>query len=179
MPNNPAAMPNTSAPKWPTQANRNAFYGDPRGANGRVDQKWETANITRVEFPWDCAVLAWDVNTRVKSCRVHRLCAESLKRVLDAIWIASGRSEAKIREWGMHLYGGGYEFRPSRGGTKLSSHAWGCAIDFDPARNAFKDTTPNFANIPQVVDAFRAEGWTWGGPWRPNADGMHFQAAYV
>ena len=162
---------------WPIQANRNHFYGDPRGANGRVDPKWEASNIVRVEFPWD-AVLAWDTHTRVRTARVHRLCAKSLERVLASIWVASGRSQETIRKWGMHLYGGAYEFRQVRGGTSLSSHSWGCAIDFDPLRNALGDKTPNFANIPEVLAAFDAEGWTWGGKWsRP--DGMHWQAASV
>lgn len=161
---------------WPKQVDRNAFYGNPRGANGRVDPKWEANNIVRVEFPWECGVLAWDTNTRVKSCRVHRKCADSLKRVFAAIWVASGRSEAKIREWGMHLYGGGFEFRQVRGGSGLSSHSWGCAVDFDPRRNEQGDVTPNFANIPEVLKAFEAEGWEWGGTWR-NPDGMHWQAA--
>lgn len=161
---------------WPKQVDRNTFYGNPRGANGRVDPKWEANNIVRVEFPWECGVLAWDTNTRVKSCRVHRKCADSLKRVFAAIWAASGRNEAKIREWGMHLYGGGFEFRQVRGGSGLSSHSWGCAVDFDPLRNAMGDTTPNFANVPEVIKAFEAEGWECGIHWsRPDA--MHFQAA--
>jgi D-alanyl-D-alanine carboxypeptidase len=57
-------------------------------------------------------------------------------------------------------------------------HSWGCAIDFDSARNSFGDTTPNFALIPQVLDAFASEDWTWGGEWR-KPDGMHWQAAGV
>jgi hypothetical protein len=57
-------------------------------------------------------------------------------------------------------------------------HSWGCAIDFDSARNGFGDTTPNFALIPAVTDAFLAESWVWGGKWH-KPDGMHFQAAFV
>lgn len=169
---------NPLSAKWPSQAACNAFYGNPRGTGGRVNPTWEAANIVRVEFPWD-AVLAWDPHVRVKSARVHRLCAGSLTRVMLAIWRASGMSQSVIDSWGVSQFGGAFEYRPKRGGTSLSMHSWGCAIDLDPARNAFKDTTPNFATIPQVVDAFRAEGWTWGGPWRPNADGMHFQAATI
>lgn len=170
-------MPTNPATTWPMQANRDHFYGNPRGANGRVSQEWERANITRVEFPWD-AVLAWDPHTRIRAARVHRLCAASLDRIFKAIWAAAGHSQAKIEEWGMHLYGGAFEFRPVRGGTQLSSHSWGCAIDFDPIRNAFGDHTPHLATVPAVLDAFAAEGWTWGGHWS-KPDGMHFQAARV
>lgn len=170
-------MPSNPAPKWPTQANRNAFYGDPRGANGRVDPKWEAANIVRVDIPWR-AVLAWDTHTVVKTIRCHRLCAESLKRVLAAIWTAAKFNQATIEKWGMHLYGGAYEFRQVRGGTSLSSHSWGCAIDWDPEGNAMGDQTPNFANCPEVCKAFADEGWTHGMDWKGKGkDAMHWQAA--
>lgn len=181
-----------SSNSWPLQANRNAYYGNPALPSGKLDPKWEAANLVRVEFPWR-AVLAWDTKVTVKSARIHRLCAPSLERVLAAIWEAAqrvgggskglattpGSAQAVIEHWGMHLYGGGFEFRPVRGGKTLSSHSWGCAIDFDPVRNSYGDTTPNFANVPEVLAAFAAEGWVWGGPWRPKADGMHWQAARV
>jgi len=163
---------------WPKQTDRSAFYGIPYTDNFKLDPYWEAANLVRVPFPWR-AVLAWDVTTPVKSARMHRLCAPSLVAAFAAIWAAAKQDQATIEAWGMHLYGGGFEFRPVRGGKALSSHSWGCAIDFDPARNGYGDTTPNFANVPAVLDAFAAEGWTWGGPWRPKADGMHFQAARV
>jgi len=161
---------------WPHQSNVDAFYGDPRGANGEPSKKWESQNIVRVPAPWKL-VTAWDFRP-VSGIRIHRKCEESLGNVLSMIWTASGQSEAKIKEWGMHLYAGGYDFRLMRGVTSLSMHSWGCAVDFDSARNAFGDTTPNFATIPAVLDAFAAEGWTWGGKWR-KPDGMHWQAANV
>jgi hypothetical protein len=163
---------------WPLQTQRDAFYGNPRSKSNpaKVDPAWEAANLVRVDFPWK-AVLAWDTDTPVRSVRIHRRCAQSLVRVLQAIWSAAGRDQATIKAWGMHLYGGGFEYRPVRGGKALSSHSWGCAVDFDPERNGYGDTTPNFANVPEVLKAFADEGWEWGGPWRPKADGMHWQAA--
>ncbi|MGY3916723.1 M15 family metallopeptidase [Aeromonas australiensis] len=65
-----------------------------------------------------------------------------------------------------------------RGGTRLSMHSWGCAVDFDSSRNSFGDSTPNFQNIPAVLTAFESQGWTWGGKWK-KPDGMHWQAASV
>ena len=167
-----------TANNWPLQANRNAYYGNPALPSGKLDPKWEAANLVRVAFPWR-AVLAWDTKVTVRSARMHRLCAPSLERVLLSIWRMADHEQARIQEWGMHLYGGGFEFRPVRGGKALSSHSWGCAIDFDPVRNSYGDTTPNFAGIPEVLNAFAADGWVWGGPWRPKADGMHWQAARV
>ena len=46
----------------------------------------------------------------------------------------------KIQELGIDLFGGIYNCRPMRGGTKFSKHAWGIAIDLDPARNGLKTT---------------------------------------
>lgn len=168
---------------WPTSSELDAFYGNPRGLNGRVNPKWEAQHIVRVDFPWE-TVLAWDTHTRVKSCRIHKRCAESLDRLLRAIWAASGRRQSVIDDWGMRFYGGGYEFRAMRGASRLSVHAYGAAVDWDPLRNAMGDQTPNFANIPEVRQAFAAEGWRWGGDWdgdgltsdERRADGMHWQA---
>jgi hypothetical protein len=67
-----------------------------------------------------------------------------------------------------------------RGSHALSMHSYGCAVDFDPARNAFHNRHPSFGTPANryVVEAFAAEGWVWGGQWR-DPDGMHFQAARV
>ena len=161
-------------PKWPHQSDVDAFYGNPRGANGEASAIWVDANIVKLAAPWPL-VTAWDFQP-VKAVRVHSKCSASLKNVLNQIWASANQDEAKIKEWGMHLYAGGFNFRAMRNGTKLSMHSWGCAIDFDSARNSFGDTTPNFATIPAVLDAFAAEGWTWGGKWT-KPDGMHWQAA--
>ena len=162
--------------QWPHESEVDAFYGDPRGKNGESSGKWESENLVRLPAPWKL-VTAWDFQP-VKGIRIHRKCEGSLVVVLTRIWDAAGKKEAKIKEWGMHLYAGAYNFRLMRGGTKLSMHSWGCAVDFDSARNAFGDVTPNFATIPALLDAFASEGWTWGGKWK-KPDGMHWQAADV
>lgn len=162
--------------RWPNQSQAELieFYGDPCDSDGAASRTWENLYLTRVSPPWKL-VTAWD-GRPVASIRVHRLCAPSLERVLAEIWESSGRSQAKIEEWGMHLFAGAYQFRQTRGANHLSTHAYGCAVDFDSARNGLGDPTPNFANIPEVLNAFAREGWVWGGRWR-RPDGMHWQAA--
>ena len=160
--------------RWPTQVNAAAFYGDPCGRNAQASPKWERQNLVLIPCPWPL-VTAWNGGT-VKSIRIHRHCAESLSAVLDAIWKAAAGDLEIVRAWGMHLYGGGYYFRPARGESWLSMHAYGCAVDFDPARNGWKNPRPNFASVPAVLEAFAAEGWIWGGSWAKK-DGMHWQAA--
>lgn len=162
--------------RWPHQDEVDSFYGNPRGPDGEPNAEWERDNIVKVKPPWQI-VTAWDFQP-VSGIRIHRECAESLKKILEQIWISSGHGENKIKEWGMHLYAGAYKYRLMRGGTRLSMHSWGCAVDFDSARNAFGDHSPNFGSIPPVLDAFANEGWTWGGDWR-TPDGMHWQAANV
>jgi hypothetical protein len=163
-------------PKWIAQTNVDAFYGNPRGRNGSASPTWERANLTIIPAPWKL-VTSWD-GTLVRGIRIHQLCANSLQTVLESIWKASGQDEKQIRAWGMHLYGGGYNYRLMRGSNQLSMHAWGCAVDFDPAKNGFGDSTPAFANHKPVLKAFADEGWTWGGRWA-KPDGMHWQAADI
>jgi hypothetical protein len=161
---------------WPNQSNVDSFYGNPRGPDGQPSAAWEQKNLILVKTPWQL-ITAWD-SAPVRGIRIHSLCAETLQNILKAIWVAAGQDEHVIKDWGMNLYGGGYSFRLMRGSNRLSMHSWGCAVDFDPERNKLGDTTPNFANCTKVLDAFNAEGWTWGGHWH-KPDGMHWQAADV
>lgn len=163
-------------PTWPLQKDCNKFYGNPRGANGGASAAWEAANLTNVKPPFTMRY----AGTPIKTIRVHKKCAESLLRVLNALWVAAGKKQSVIDEWGVSTYGGAYNFRLMRGGSNLSMHSWGCAIDLDPARNGLGDSTPRFANYPQVIKAFSDEGWEWGGSWSAGGrDGMHWQAAWT
>ncbi|WP_127088342.1 M15 family metallopeptidase [Aquabacter cavernae] len=150
--------------QWPLQKDCLAFYGSP------TSRGWEASNLVVIKCPW---VLRYE-GKPVKGIRIHHKCAFSLKRVLDAIWDAVGRSQAEIDRIGMSTYGGSFEIRDMRGGKSTSMHSYGCALDFDPDRNGLGDKTP--AMDKRVIAAFEVEGWEWGGHWsRP--DGMHFQAA--
>ncbi len=159
---------------WPLQRDCDAFYGNPRGANGRASAQWEAANLVIVQAPYQL----YYGKTPIRGVRVHRKCAESLRRVFTRIWDAAGRDQAVVDAWGASAFSGAYVFRNKRGGGTLSMHAYGCAIDFDAARNAMGNRRPNFGRPgpDAVVKAFAAEGWIWGGVFN---DGMHFQAARI
>ena len=159
---------------WPKPSELTKFYGDPSGQNGLPNTGWVKDNIILLGTPWRL-ITAWD-GKKVLGVSVHHKCAPSLMRVFAKIWLAAKQNQKTIEDWGMHLFGGGFNYRLVRGGATLSTHAYGCAVDFDPARNGMGDSTPNFATVPAVLTAFADEGWTWGGSWaRP--DGMHWQAA--
>lgn len=54
---------------------------------------------------------------------------------------------------------------------RLSSHAWGAAIDINAAANPF-GSRPTMS--PKLVDVMTHHGLNWGGEWL-NPDGMHFE----
>ena len=89
---------------------------------------------------------------------------DALQEILDIFGIDF------IRKNGLDNYGGCFEFRPVRGGTRQSDHSWGMAIDYLP--HLGKLGSPSL--IPyQVVNAFKKRGFLWCGDW-VRKDGMHF-----
>lgn len=169
---------------WPLQSECDEFYGNPRGRLGQVSALWERENIVYLEPPF---LMTYD-GKPCRKIRIHRKCAEPLQNVLADLLRRAERAAvdhkrpvaAILKDWGVSIYGGAYNYRLKRGSNSLSMHAYGCAIDLDPARNAFHDEHPHFADVKDVLEAFSAGGWTWGGRWSGRSrDGMHFQAARV
>lgn len=163
---------------WPLQRDCDAYYGNPRGFGGKPSPQWEADNLVIVSAPYQ---LFYD-SRPIRGVRVHRKCADSLRRVFSRIWEASGRNQDVVDGWGASTFAGAFVYRNKRRGGTLSMHAYGCALDFDPARNAMGNRRPNFAKAGPnaVVAAFESEGWAWGGRWSgASCDGMHFQAARV
>lgn len=147
---------------WPKsdQASLRKFYGIPGNES----------NLVTIEFPYR---MLYD-GKAVSRTRVHKKCAESLLRVLKAI---AGRfNDAPDIVDEATDYGGCFNFRPKRGGTSWSLHAWGAAIDLDADDNTFRDSWPMKADMPlEIMEEFAKEGWIGGG-WAWGYDGMHFQA---
>jgi muramoyltetrapeptide carboxypeptidase len=83
----------------------------------------------------------------------------------------------------------GFNYRPVTGGTALSNHARGRALDLNPLLNPYVkgDTTlpPGAKYDPAVrgtltadhpvTRAFLDRGWTWGGTWKSLKDYQHFE----
>jgi hypothetical protein len=73
---------------------------------------------------------------------------------------------------------GGYSNRRKAGGGGLSEHAFGNAIDINPADNPWRTSKTNLP--PNVSELAAKWGLTWGGDWSPaNRDPMHFEWAGV
>jgi D-alanyl-D-alanine carboxypeptidase len=153
---------------WPTQAEADGFYGNPRGRNGKASKNWEATNLVAITPPFQLHF----AGSIIRQFKIHRKCAASLGRVFDAIWQAAGHDQKKIEQWGVSTFGGSYNFRLMRGSNRLSMHSYGCAIDLAPDRFPMGRKLPCFA--PEVLAAFDAEGWV-----NLPRDRMHFQAARV
>ncbi len=154
-----------------------SFYGDPDpDGDGVANPGWESNNLVNVKPPFEMR-LAWNVNKPLKSIRIHKKCADSLSTILEEIFINFKREQELINLHRINLFGGSYSFRRARGLSRLSTHAFGAAIDIDPAYNPLGKKHDKVNGIHQaVVNIFNKHGWVWGGDFsRP--DCMHFQAA--
>ncbi len=71
---------------------------------------------------------------------------------------------------------GGFSLRNKAGGSTLSEHAYGAAIDINPSRNAMGGAGTDMPR--NIHDLAAAHGLIWGGDWRGKSyDPMHFQYA--
>lgn len=136
-----------------------ATFGDPRRTG------WAARNLVLVSFP-SPLTLSFDRSKVATRCLVHRLVRDRF----EAVFTALDRADL----WKpLETFGGTYAHRPIVGSSRLSTHAFGIAIDIDVLRNPF-GSPPTLS--PHVVEIFRAEGFKWGGEFR-RPDGMHFQFA--
>lgn len=122
--------------------------------------------------------LSWQPGTTVSRIRCHELVAESVERVLSGVRDQYGLDG--VRALRLDLFGGCYNKRRIRGGTRWSTHAWGIALDFDTENNrlSWGWDRATFAR-PEYDDWWRlweAEGWVSLGR-VANFDWMHVQAA--
>ena len=157
---------------WPHDDTQSliAFYGDPREAS------WSGENLVQVTPPWKM-LLAWDTAHPIQHFAFHTKCKDSLDRVFANLWQHYGQDQAAIEHVGLHLWGGAYNYRPIRGSSRLSCHAFGAAIDMDPDHNGMN--TAHISHLdPAIVAAFKAEQFFWGGDFHSRQDPMHFQAAH-
>lgn len=169
IPNRDAYLPDSQIAAhhsdWPRQSEVTSFFGDPG------------TNQTLVEVPFDL-VLAWDKSVTVRRISLNTKVAASASRVLEVI--AQTYSPAERAEIGINIFGGALNVRNMRGGKKLSMHAFGIAIDFDPERNqlSWGRDRARLAEDDAVPfwKAWEDEGWLSLGRAR-NFDWMHVQAA--
>lgn len=144
-----------------------AKYGKPNESG--------TSYLVKIDLPYPM-VLSWDKTVSVKSIKCHKLVAEQFKAIFAEILEVYGFD--KIKELGIDIYGGCFNFRKMRGGSDWSRHSWAVAIDLDPERNKLKETakTARFARpeYKSMIDIFYKHGFESLGV-EKNYDWMHFQ----
>lgn len=140
---------------WPARIDVRTFYGPP-----------PPNDLTRINVE---GLGVFYSGAEVKTIRCHEKVAESLLSIIQEI------SESEYRDL-LRKYAGCYAYRKSRSSANLSMHAWGIAIDFDPANNGNYRAWPLTATMPiQVMEIFARRGWVAAGAFW-GRDAMHFEA---
>lgn len=144
-------------------ASLTAFYGKP----------WQDSSlIAHVIPPFK---MTYD-GKPVKSIPFHVKAAPALTSALNRIAEVSKTKPGVL----VHVskWSGSGNYRPVRGSSRLSTHAFWAAIDFDAGNLPLGRRVPASEMPQEVVDAFKATGAFWGGDYKSRADPMHFQYAH-
>lgn len=123
------------------------IFGDP------TTPGWEDQNLVTIQAPSG------------QSWRVHKLAAPSFEGLLRDL-VAAGYNPTSS---------GGFNYRPVRGGTSLSQHAFGNAIDINAAANPMLKGQLRTDMPPNTAEIAAKYGLTWGGTWKNRPDPMHFE----
>ena len=130
-------------------------------------------NLATFNLPFKM-YLSWDLKTSVNRITVHKNYGQSLIDALKLIHDSYGIDF--IKEMGLDVYGGAYNNRKMRGSKdKLSMHAFGCAVDFDPKRNDLRGVQKHFLEqkYEKILDILEMHGWYNLGRYK-GYDSMHF-----
>jgi hypothetical protein len=128
----------------------------------QVTKKYGAANITgagylvKIKLPYPMRI-AWDLDSSVNSMMCHKLVADNFTAVFNELLSVYGYD--KIKELGIDLFGGCFNYRKMRGGNALSMHSWGIAIDISPLANGLKTpfnkalfSKPEYAKMHEIFE---------------------------
>lgn len=153
---------------WPHDdtASKNAFYGD-FNVKG-----WQDLNLTHYTAPF---MMYYTKIPLRHGILVHRKIVPALTEVFDEIWDKCEKDQAKVDSTGASDFGGCFNIRRIAGSNNWSNHSWACALDLSPGTNGFRqDDSTTLSGI--VIDAFKRQGFCWGGDYHGRKDPMHFEA---
>lgn len=157
----------------PTYDQLNAYYGNPEKSPQEPDPFFTLENMIKADLPYPMR-LSWDIKTKATRLMAHQLVFDSLYDALEEI--KNYRGYDYLREQGLEILGGVYNYRPMRNGSALSTHSWGIAIDLNPHKAPYRLKRENGSWVNDqpvfIREAFLKRGWV-----SFLHDGMHFQAA--
>lgn len=170
-------MANAEQLKWPHQdeAALNRFYGNPVGSHAYANEAWERKNIAFWVPPYPMFYSDAKKTPFKKGLRVHVKCHDAFTAGFTALLKKFGPAGISARR--LDITGGTYNYRLERGGSRLSVHSWGCAIDIDPAHNPFPMKWRKGMLDPDAAVVLEEHGFTWRGR-NADIDVMHFQLAH-
>jgi len=155
----------TPVRSWPKQSECNSFYG-------KVGTNQDTAIMP---YPM---CLAWEQKSKVTKFSCHKLVKVPIERIFQRTLDHYGYE--KIKDLGLHLWGGCLNVRKMRGGSSYSMHSWGIAVDMDPDNNQLKWGRDRATFAKPIYNKYWEfvydEGAISLGKER-NYDWMHFQFA--
>lgn len=177
-----------AVPKGRAQVEK--VFGDPELRGGGLNEAWAKKNLVSMPLPYKMRY-AYDTSVTITRCQIHNLIVENLTGAFQDIWnfarvemkkkygynqtteFYDNKTRAYLRLYGLDLFGGTFVYRAKRGTVGMSMHAYGIAIDINPAKNPMgkKGVMPEW-----FVAIFKKWGFTWGGSWK-RTDPMHFQYA--
>ena len=145
-------------------------YVEKGGGRIEIDRNWTRSELVTIITP----LLS---NAGFNRITVHRKAAEPFKRVFASI-AAAGLNDL-IRTCAGTWVPRHMGWDPTRA---LSSHSWGTAIDLNVPWNGYGRVPAalgTIGSLREIVGLFEAEGFAWGGHFRPLSicDGMHFELA--
>lgn len=156
------------AGRWPLQRDVERVFGPAGGPR---------CTAGKVVLPFSFS-LAWDLDRTLLTFSCHEDVAQPLEAIFREAAAAYGESE--FRRLRLDRFGGCYNFRRMRGGSQLSMHSWGIAVDLDPERNQLRwgSDRAAFAGKDYRIwwDIVEAHGAVSLGRQR-DFDWMHFQFA--
>jgi hypothetical protein len=118
-----------------------------------VDMYGELDNQQYVNQKLDNAmVLEWDRKKTISRVYCNARCAKDFVKALREINGYYGA--VLVIKNGLNLYSGCYNKRPKRGGSSMSSHAWGMAFDINASGNPMNAKQSDTAIIKQNLIGF-------------------------
>lgn len=133
----------------------------------------DESNMVFVKAPY---TIYYDGKPYPRGVKIHKNAAPSLEAIFKEVYEAYGPE--KIHELHLDVYAGGYYYKKTTGGSSLSIHSWGCAIDWWPEQNALKTHAPKAGfSRPEYKkwwEIWEKHGWHSLGRER-DYDWMHVQ----